>query len=144
MTPARRVTLLAAAWTSALAWLAWEWARTPLSGSGPAFLAWSLPAVPLAALSWSWLRRLALAQLALRARLAALIAGAWAGVAAVSATRFGAEWVLDGLILRNPAQEAAGIALRWLPGATGAALSVGFLAAALEARYRLRHPDTES
>jgi len=140
MTQTTRVTALAVGWTAALALLAYEWTRTPLAGSGPAFLIWSLPALPLAALSWTWLRRLELRELPLRAPLAAALAAAWLTVSAVAASGLGAEWVLDGLILRNALQQGAGIVLRWLPGVGGAALSVAGLAAALEARYRLTHP----
>jgi hypothetical protein len=136
-----RVTALAIGWTAALAVLAFVWTRTPLSGPGPAFLIWSLPALPLAVLSWTWLRQLDLRQLPLRAPLAVLVVVAWTAVALVTATGLGAEWQLDGIILRNEPKRIAGIALRWLPGAWGALLSVAGLAAALEARYRLTHAD---
>jgi hypothetical protein len=136
-----RVTALALGWTAALGVLAYEWTRTPLSGPGLAFVIWSLPAIPLAALSWVWLRRLELRQLPMRAPLAALVLAAWAAVALVTATGLGAEWELDGIVLRNAPQRVAGVGLRWLPGAWGALLSIAGLAAALEARYRLTHAD---
>jgi hypothetical protein len=139
MSAAARVTALAVAWTAALALLAWEWTLTPLSGPGAAFLIWSLPALPLAVLSWAWLRRLDLGRLRLGPSLAVLVVVVWVFAALTTATEFGAEWELDGLILRNAPQRWAGIAFRWLPGAWGAVLSVGALAAVLEARYRLTH-----
>jgi hypothetical protein len=142
VTETSRVTALAVGWTSALALLAYEWTRTPLSGPGAAFLIWSLPAVPLAALSWAWLRRIDLRQIPLRAPLAALVVAAWAAVALVTATGLGAEWELDGIVLRNTLRRAAGVGLRWLPGVWGALLSVAGLAAALEARYRLTRRET--
>jgi hypothetical protein len=135
-----RVSVLALAWTAALALLAYEWTQTPLSGPGPAFVIWSLPALPLAVLSWAWLRRLDLGRLRLVPALAVLVALGWALVAILTTTEVGAEWELDGIILRNAPQRVAGIALWWLPGVWGALLSVAALAAVLEARYRLAHP----
>src|SRR5688572_27145313 len=135
-----RVTALAVAWTAALALLAYEWTLTPLSGPGPAFLIWSLPALPLAALSWAWLSRLQLGRLRLVPALEVVIALGWALVALATTSGVGAEWELDGVILRNAPQRLAGMALWWLPGAWGALLSVAALAAVLEARYRLAHP----
>jgi hypothetical protein len=140
VSPAARVTALAVGWTAALALLAYEWTLTPLSGPGPAFLIWSLPALPLAALSWTWLRQLDLGRLRLVPALAILVAVGWALVAILTSTGVGAEWELDGVILRNAPQRVAGMALWWLPGAWGALLSVAALAAVLEARYRLAHP----
>ena len=140
MSPSARVIALAVAWTAALALLAYEWTLTPLSGPGPAFVIWSLPAIPLAVLSWVWLRRLDLGRLRLGPPLAILVVLVWALVAVVITTEVGAEWELDGVILRNAPQRWAGIALRWLPGVWGALLSVAALAAVLEARYRLTHP----
>ena len=131
--------VLAAGWTAALALLAWEWTRSPLSGPGRAFLIWSLPALPLALLSWVWLRRLELRQLPLRVPLAALVVVGWLAVALITATGLGAEWELDGIIRRNAPRRVAGQVLRWLPGVWGALLSLAGLAAALEARYRLTH-----
>ena len=131
---------LALAWTAALALLAYEWTLTPLSGPGPAFVIWSLPAIPLAVLSWVWLRGLDLGRLRLGPPLAILVVVVWALVAVLITTELGAEWELDGVILRNAPQRWAGIALRWLPGVWGALLSVAALAAVLEARYRLTHP----
>ena len=144
MSGTARVTALGAGWAAALATLAYQWTRTPLSGPGPAFLIWSLPAIPLAAVTWLWLRRLELRQLPMRAPLAALVVGAWAAVALLTATGLGAEWELDGIVLRNAPQRLAGVGLRWLPGVWGAQLSVAGLAAALEARYRLTHADDAS
>jgi hypothetical protein len=140
MSASARVIVLAVAWTAALALLAYEWTLTPLSGPGPAFVIWSLPAVPLAVLSWVWLRRLDLGKLRLRPALAISVVLVWVLVAIVITTELGAEWELDGVILRNAPQRWAGIALRWLPGVWGALLSVAALAAVLEARYRLAHP----
>ncbi len=135
-----RVTTLAGAWAATLALLAVEWTRTPLSGPGPAFLIWSLPALPLALLTWRWLRRLALGRLEVGTGALVLILLGWAAIGAATAAGLGAEWVLDGIVLRNPLQRAVGLALRWLPGVWGAALSVAGLAVALEARHRLAHP----
>jgi hypothetical protein len=140
LTATARVNALALGWTGALALLAFEWTRTPLAGPGPAFLIWSLPALPLALLSWIWLRRLDLQQLPLRAPLAVLVVVAWSAVASIVAAGLGAEWELDGIVLRSDALRFAGIGLRWLPGVWGALLSVAGLAASLEARYRLAHP----
>ena len=118
-----------------------QWTRTPLSGPGRAFLIWSVLALPLGALTWAWIRRLALRRLPLDPRLLVLILALWLVVAAVTASAVGAEWELDGVILRNPLQRMAGVGLRWLPGVSGLVLSIAGLAVTLEARYRLTHPD---
>ena len=140
MSDVDRMTTLASGWALALAVLAFAWARTPLVGSGPAFLAWSVPALVLAALSWSWLRRAELPALRLTASQAAGGVVVWAALLAVTLGGVGAEWALDGLILRNTPQRLAGLGLRWLPGLFAALVSVAGLAAALEARYRITHP----
>ena len=132
---------LVAGWASALALLAALWVRTPLSGPGTMFVAWSGPTLLLTALSAAWLRRLAIPQIRVtRGRIAALGVG-WA-LAAVAALSFGdaaAEWALDGFILRRPFLRTAGFTVGWLPGLFGLGLSVAGLAAALEARYRIAH-----
>jgi hypothetical protein len=137
MSGARRASALAAAWTGALALLALECALAPVSGPGRAFLIWSLPALPLAALTWGWLSRLEARPLRLPRVAAALVTLGWLAVAMLIATRVGSEWALDGLILRDPARRYAGIAMRWIPGVWGAAVSLAGLGGALEARYRL-------
>lgn len=135
--PTGRVTALAAAWGGALALLAIEWTRTPVSGPGHAFLIWSLPAVPLAAFTWTWLRRLPVQRIPLGFSTLAPIIVIWAVVGVVTVNGTGTEWTLDGVILRRPLQRAGGIALWWAPGVWGLTLSVAGLAAALEARYQL-------
>jgi hypothetical protein len=132
-----------AAWAAALALLGALWIRTPLSGPGPMFALWSLPAAALAALTVRWLRRLALPQVRVtRARLATL-AALWtaAAAAALLLTDFAAELALDGFILRRPLTRAAALGLAWLPALFGLGLCVLGLAAALEARYRIAHRD---
>ena len=132
---------LAAAWAAALALLAALWIRTPLSGPGTMFVAWSAPTLALTLLSGRWLRRLALPQVAVtRGRIVALALG-WlvAGAAALLLTDAAAELALDGFILRRPLARASGLAVGWLPGVFGLALCVLGLAAALEARYRIAH-----
>jgi hypothetical protein len=140
VTGTTRAAILAAGWAAALTLLALEWTRTPLSGPGPAFLIWSLPALPLAALSWRWLRAFDVRQVRIPPAAVAAIVLGWIAVAALTASGVGSEWALDGLILRNAVQQWAGVGVWWLPGMWGAALSVAGLAAALEARYRLAHP----
>jgi hypothetical protein len=130
---------LAAGWAATLTLLAGLWIGTPLSGPGPMFVLWSLPALALAAFTAWWLRRLALAQLRVtRGRLAAL-ALLWlvAAVAALLLTDAAAELALDGFILRRPLLRAAGLGVGWVPGLFGLALCVVGLVAALEARYRI-------
>ena len=141
MNDTARVTALGAGWGAALAVLAYGWTRAAISGPGLAFLIWSLPALPLAALSWVWLRRLELRQLPMRPSLALVVVTVWAAVALAVASGLGAEWELDGLILRSASRRAAGVGMRWLPGVWAALLSVAGLVAALEARYRLTHAD---
>ncbi len=48
---------------------------------------------------------------------------------------------LDGLILRRESLEATGKVLNWLPLSFGLLVGLAMLAAALEARYRLAHPE---
>ena len=137
--PTGTATALAAAWAGALALLAFEWTRTPLAGPGRALLIWSLAAVPLAAFTWIWLRRLPVLRIPLGSGTLFVIVLAWVAVGTVAVTSPGSEWVLDGLVLRRPLERAGGIALLWAPGVWGGALSVAGLAAALEARYQIAH-----
>lgn len=135
-----RATTLASGWALSLAVLAFAWARMPLEGSGTAFLIWSAPGVVLARLSWSWLRGTDLPDLRLTPPQIGAGAVVWLALAVLTASGAGAEWALDGLILRNAPQRLAGVGLRWAPGLFGALVAVGGLAVALEARYRLTHP----
>lgn len=134
---ARGATVLAVAWAAALALLALQWTRTPLSGPGRALLIWSIPAAPLAVFTWAWLRGRAVGRIPLGLGVVAWVAVIWAGVAVTAVLDPGAEWVLDGLILRRPLERFGGLALAWAPGVWGLAVSVAGLAAALEARYQL-------
>ncbi len=134
---ARGATVLAVAWAAALALLALEWTRTPLSGPGRALLIWSLPAAPLGAFTWAWLRSRPVGRIPLGFGVVASIVVLWTAVAAAVVMDPGAEWVLDGLILRCPLERFGGLALWWAPGIWGLALSVAGLAATLEARYQL-------
>lgn len=140
MSGVARVTVLVLAWAAALALLALEWTRTPLSGPGRAFLIWSIPALPFALITWWTLRRLPVGRIAVGAETLVALLIVWAVIGAMIAGGVGSEWALDGLILRKPLQHWAGLALRWLPGVWGAALSVAGLALTLEARHRLTHP----
>ena len=130
-------TALAGAWAGALALLAFEWTQSPLTGSGHAFLIWSIAAVPLSAFTWSWLRRLPTVRIPLGFTALSLITVTWVAVGFVAATAPGDEWLLDGLILRRPLQRVGGVALWWAPGVWGLTLSLMGLAAALEARYQV-------
>ena len=136
-----RMTTLACGWALALAVLAFDWARMPIEGSGQPFLIWSVPGAVLAVLSWSWLRRTGVRSVHVTERQATLLAVLWAALALLIATHAGDEWALDGLILRNTPERLAGVLLKWVPGILGALVSIGGLAAALEARYGLTHPD---
>ena len=140
----RTATGLAAAWAGALTLLAFEWTRSPLTGSGRALLIWSIAALPLATFTWIWLRRLPTLRIPLGFGTLALILVAWTAAGTIAITTPGAEWLLDGLILRRPLQRAGGVALWWAPGAWGLALSLAGLAAALEARYQITHENGNS
>jgi hypothetical protein len=105
------------------------------------FVAWSAPALALAAFSAWWLRRLGLPQLRVTTGRLAALTVLWlvAAAAALLLTDVGAELALDGFILRRPLLRAAGLSVAWVPGLFGLALCVVGLAAALEARYRIAH-----
>jgi hypothetical protein len=135
-----RMTTLACGWALALAVLAFDWARMPIEGSGQPFLIWSAPGIVLAVLSWSWLRGSGVRSVHITERQATLLAVLWAALALLIVTHAGDEWALDGLILRNAVESLAGVLLKWVPGIIAAVLSIGGLAAALEARYALTHP----
>lgn len=135
--------LAGAAWAAALALLALRWVRTPLSGPGPMFAVWSVPALALAVVTWNWLRRLQIRQLPVGRGTLVLIVVLWAGAGAIALTGAGAEWVMDGLILRRPVQRITGTVVQWLPGLFGLAVSLAGLTSALEARYRIAHADDE-
>lgn len=136
-------TLLAALWTICLVVLAALWIQTPFSGPGRMFLLWTVATVPLVSWSWSRFRRWGIRQVPRSALFLAGLAVVWAGVAWLADATFPGIWAMDGLIMREPLLRAAGKTLQWLPGLFGLALSVGGLSAALEARYRLAHDDTE-
>src|SRR5690606_31804970 len=111
--PAHAVAL-AASWAAALALLAGLCARTPLSGPGPMFVAWSVPASALTALSVRWLRRLGLAQVPVTRGGLVAIGVAWAAAAGtLLLTGQAAEIALDGLVLRRPLLRAGGLAIGW-------------------------------
>lgn len=135
---ARPAVVLAGAWTGALILLAAVWIRSPFTGPGPMFLAWSAVAFPLTLWSWSRFRRWGVRQAPRSGGAVVAVAVAWAVVATAALSGRPAIWALDGLILRQPGLRAAGVGLQWLPGVFGLALSVAGLALALEARYRLR------
>ena len=59
----------------ALALLALQWTRTPLSGPGRALLTWSIPAAPLAVFTWAWLRGRAVGRIPLGPGVVAWVAG---------------------------------------------------------------------
>ena len=140
----RTATALAAAWAGALTILAFEWTRSPLTGSGHALLIWSIAALPLAAFTWIWLRRLPRLRIPLGFGTLALIVVMWTAAGIIAITTPGAEWLLDGLVLRRPLQRAGGVALWWAPGVWGLALSLAGLGAALEARYQITHESGNS
>lgn len=127
------------AWAAALALIAIEWTRTPLSGPGRALLVWSVPAAPLAVFTWAWLRRVPVRRIPVGTAAIVALSIGWLVIAGIAAEDPGAEWLLDGLILRRPLERAAGVALRWAPGVWGTAISMAGLAAALEARWQLAH-----
>lgn len=134
---ARPAIALAAVWTGALIVLAALWIRSPFTGPGPMFLAWSALAFPLSVWSWARFRRWNVRQTPRGAGALVGLGTVWILVAATSLSLRPALWALDGLILRQPALRAVGMGLQWLPGVFGLTLSVAGLAFALEARYRL-------
>lgn len=137
---ARQAVGLALGWTLLLVALATLWIRSPLLGTGAAFVIWSAPAVAFGFVSWRWLRARGIEQIPLnRASLATICVG-WIGGLALATTHIGSTLALDGLIMRRPLLALTGQALIWLPLVIGLALAVAGLAASLEARYRLRSP----
>lgn len=136
----------AAAWGALLALLAALWIRTPFSGPGPMFVAWSVPALVLTLLSARWLRGLGVRQVRVTGPRVAAVLALWAvaALAALLLADLAAELVLDGFVLRRPLRRAGGLALAWLPGAFGLLLSTTGLVAALEARYRIAQGEVGS
>jgi hypothetical protein len=132
-------TLLAVLWAVALALLAGAWIQSPFTGPGPMFGLWSAVAAPLALWSLGRPRAWGLGPLPGGVPLLVVAVLAWATAGWASASPLPAEWAIDGLILRDAGTRRAGLALAWLPGVFGLALSVAGLAASLEARYRLAH-----
>lgn len=132
-------TALAGAWTAALVVLAVLWVRSPYTGPGYMFVLWSAVALPLTVLSWLRFRSWRVRQVPRSTTFLATTILFWTAVAVLSASGVGAEMALDALIMRETGMRSLGKALEWLPGVWGALLSVGGLAAALEARYRLAH-----
>ncbi len=124
-------------WTLLLLWLAYLWIRSPFLGGRLLFGNWSLGAVPLGIASWILLRR-ALPGLRIPPLLLVLVGLAWIGAGWVAWSGIGPEWMLDGFILRDPLRGWGGYVLRWLPTVLALMVSIGGLALALEARYRLR------
>lgn len=133
----RSAVMLAALWGVALVLLTVLWVRSPFTGPGSMFLVWSLVAAPLLAWSWNRFRRWDVRLLPRDAAFLAGVAVAWAGVAAAAGSGIGAEMVLDGLVMRNGLQHAAGRLLHGSPAIFGFALSVAGLVGSLEARHRL-------
>ncbi len=131
--------VVAIAWAGALALLAALWVRSPISGPGRMFVAWSVPALALTLFTSWWLGQLTLVRLRPSRALMGAVIGLWASATVITLAGAGAEWALDGFILRRPLQRAVGIGIVWLPGLFGLTLSVAGLAAALEARYRIAH-----
>ncbi len=103
------------------------------------FVAWSVPALALTLFTSWWLGQLTLVRLRPSRALMGAVIGLWASATVITLAGAGAEWALDGFILRRPLQRAVGIGIVWLPGLFGLTLSVAGLAAALEARYRIAH-----
>ena len=101
-------TALAAAGAGALTLLAFEWTRSPLTGSGRALLIFSMAALPVAAFTWIWLRRFPALRIPLGFGTLALIIVAWAAAGMIEVTAPGDEWLLDGLILLRPLLRAGG------------------------------------
>lgn len=119
--------------------LAGLWVRSPFTGPGTMFMAWSVAAAPLLAWSWSRFRRWRVRQLPTSAASLAAVALVWAVMVALAGSGVGAEMALDGLVMRNALQRVTGNLLHQAPGIFGLVLSVAGLAASLEARYRLAH-----
>lgn len=138
MTPGR-ATLFAAAWGAALALLAWLWIRSPLAGSATMIAVWSAPALPLLLVTWWWLRKLEVRQVPTGGAVVVGILLAWAAAGLLAWSGLGAEWALDGLILRRPGLRWGGRVVTWLPAACCLLIAVAGLAASLEARYRIAH-----
>ncbi|NNL67022.1 MAG: hypothetical protein HKP30_12315, partial [Myxococcales bacterium] len=116
--------LLAALWAVALALLAGAWIQSPFTGPGPMFGLWSAVAIPLALWSLGRPRAWGLGALPGGVPLLLAVAIAWLAAAWAATSPLPAEWAIDGLILRNDGMRRAGIALAWLPGVFGLALSV--------------------
>lgn len=138
---AGRAVVLCALWVVLLLVLAALWVQSPFSGPGRMFLFWSAAAVPLTVWSWSRFRAWGVRQVPGSPGFLLGLAVAWALLAAVSVSTIPGIMAMDGLILRNGLLRWTGKGLEWLPGLFGLGLSVGGLAASLEARYRLAHGD---
>jgi hypothetical protein len=132
------------AWTFVLAWigaligLAVLWVGSPWTGPGPMFLSWSAPASLLFIVTWIWLGRLAIPEVPRGVSMLVTIVIVWTACVWLLGTGVAAEMALDADILRQPIRRQVALALEWLPGLFGLALSVAGLSAALEARYRVR------
>lgn len=137
MSARTQVGVVLAGWVSALLILAALWVRSPWTGPGPMFLGWSAPAALLFGGTWTWLGRIGVTQVPRGRALLTTVALMWAAAAWLAASGIGTEMVLDADILRRPFERRVGVALEWLPGVFGLALSVAGLSAGLEARYRV-------
>ncbi len=142
MSPRGQASGLLLAWIGALIGLSVLWVRSPWTGPGPMFLSWSGPAAALFASTWIWLGRLAIEQVPRGRFVLMTVLILWAVCGWLAVSGVAAEMVLDADILRQSFRRRVGIGLQWLPGIFGLALSVAGLAAALEARYRVRQRST--
>lgn len=138
---AGRAVVLTGLWILLLLVLAALWVQSPFSGPGRMFLLWSAAAIPLTVWSWTRFRAWGVRQVPGSPRFLVGLAVAWALLAAVSLSTIPGIMAMDGLILRRGLLRWTGKALEWLPGLFGLGLSVGGLAASLEARYRLARGD---
>lgn len=135
--------VLATAWAAGLILLAIAWTRSPFTGPGPMFVAWSVVGIPLTVWSWTRFRAWGIRQLPRSPLFLLLLSGTWAVAAWFAVSPLPAIWVMDGIIMREPAVRVLGTALQWIPGLFGIVLSTGGLAAALESRYRLLRGQVE-
>ncbi|MDZ7781071.1 MAG: hypothetical protein U5R14_14210 [Gemmatimonadota bacterium] len=134
----RQAVGLAIGWTLLLVALAAVWIRSPVLGTGAAFVIWSAPAGAFGFVSWRWLRARRIEEIPTSRATLAAVAACWIGGLALATTHVGPTLALDGLIMRRPLLASSGRALTWLPLVIGLGLAVAGLSASLEARYRLR------
>jgi len=100
-------------------------------------MVWSLPAAAAFGASWRWLGARKLPQLPLTWGLLSTILALWVACVTLAVSDVGSALALDGLLLRRPWLHALGVVARWAPLAFGLGVSLAWVAAGLEARYRL-------